>query len=133
MSDTGITFASPEGISPVAAYHHAALANGFLHIAGQIARDGDGNWIGGEDVGEQAQQIYRNIGTILAHFGAGPQNVVKIMVYMVPDQNWEDAARARRAFFGEHRPPHTGLVIAGLGGAEVKMEVEVIAYIPPQT
>ena len=31
---------------------------------------------------------------------------------------------ARLAFFGDHRPPHSGLVIAGLGSPEVRVEVE---------
>ena len=42
-----------------------------------------------------------------------------------------DAITAERlAFFGEHRPPHTGIIIAGLGSPEVLVEVEVIAYLP---
>jgi 2-iminobutanoate/2-iminopropanoate deaminase len=35
----------------------------------------------------------------------------------------------RLDFFGKHRPPHTGIIIAGLGSPEVRVEVEVIAYV----
>jgi 2-iminobutanoate/2-iminopropanoate deaminase len=35
----------------------------------------------------------------------------------------------RLALFGDHRQPHTGLVIAGLGSPDVKIEVEVITYL----
>jgi enamine deaminase RidA (YjgF/YER057c/UK114 family) len=36
---------------------------------------------------------------------------------------------ARLAFFGDHRPPHTGMIIHGLGSPEVRVEVEVVAYL----
>ena len=39
------------------------------------------------------------------------------------------ASAARLAFFGDHRPPHTGLVVAALGGPEVRLEVEVVAVL----
>ncbi|WP_176847255.1 RidA family protein [Roseicitreum antarcticum] len=129
--EPGITLASPPGVFPVAGYHHASLAGGMIHVAGQVARDESGNWVGGEDAGAQAVQIYRNIGRILAHMGADPENVVKIMVYMTDRENWEGVAQARRDFFGDHRPPHTGLIVAGLGGPKVKIEIEVTAWLPP--
>jgi len=30
---------------------------------------------------------------------------------------------------GIYRPPHTGLVVAALGGPEVRLEVEVVAVL----
>jgi len=36
-------------------------------------------------------------------------------------------SNSRAPFFGQHRPPHTGLIVAGLGGPQVRVEVEVIA------
>ncbi len=132
MADTpGIRLVTPPGIFPVPGYHQASVAGGFIHVAGQVARDEDGNWIGGDDAGAQAVQIYRNIGRILSHLGAGPQNVVKIMVYIVDRENWDRVTKARQDFFGDHRPPHTGLIVAGLGGPQVKIEIEVTAWLPP--
>ena len=116
----------------MANYHHASVAGGFIHLAGQVARDEQGNWVGGDDPGAQAVQIYRNIGHILSGVGAGPEHVVKIMVYMTGRDGWEGVHTARRDFFGDHRPPHTGLIVAGLGGPQVKIEVEVTAYLPPR-
>ncbi|SMY06089.1 RidA family protein [Flavimaricola marinus] len=131
MSVDGITLYSPPGVFAVDGYHHASVAGGMIHIAGQVARDENGNWVGGDDAGAQAVQIYRNIGRILAHAGAGPENVIKITVYMTDRENWEGVTSARKAFFGDHRPPHTGLIVAALGGPQVKIEVEVTAFLPP--
>ena len=133
MAGPGITLASPPDVFPVAACEHASVAGGLIHIAGQVARDENGHWVGGDDAGAQAGQIYRNIGRILAHLGAGPENVVKITVYILSHENWEGVTRARQDFFGDHRPPHTGIVVAGLGGPQVKIEIEVTAYLPPGT
>jgi 2-iminobutanoate/2-iminopropanoate deaminase len=131
MKEKGaIHLASPPDVARAPTYEHGACAGDFLFVAGQVARDENNNWVGVGDAGAQAEQVYRNIGRVLAHFGAGPTDVVKINTIMT-DRNDRDAiAAARLKFFGDHRPPHTGIIIAGLGSPEVKVEVEVIAYCP---
>jgi enamine deaminase RidA (YjgF/YER057c/UK114 family) len=47
-----------------------------------------------------------------------------------PRADRDAVTAARIAFFGDHPPPHTGIIIAGLGSPEVRVEVEVIAYLP---
>jgi 2-iminobutanoate/2-iminopropanoate deaminase len=126
----GLILGSPPDVAPASSYEHGAPAGDFLFVAGQIAKDEAGDWVGLGDAGAQARQVYRNIGRILAHFGAGPENVVKITTFLVDRADRDAITEARLAFFGDHRPPHSGLVIAGLGSPEVRVEVEVIAYIP---
>jgi 2-iminobutanoate/2-iminopropanoate deaminase len=47
------------------------------------------------------------------------------------DRGDRDAVTAERLkFFGDHRPPHTGVIVAGLGSPEVRVEVEVTVYLP---
>lgn len=127
---TGITLASPSGVSPAPTYEHGARCGDFIYVAGQVARDEHGNWVGIGDARAQAEQVYKNIGRILAHFGAGPEHVVKINAIMVDRADRDAVTEPRLAFFGDHRPPHTGIVIAGLGSPEVRIEVEVVAYLP---
>lgn len=130
MQNTGITLTSPPDVAPASTYEHAARAGDFIYVAGQVARDETGTWIGGDDAGAQAEQVYRNIGRILAHMGAGPRDVVKITVFMVDRADRDAVTKARLDFFGDHRPPHSGILVVGMGGPEVKIEVEVIAYVP---
>lgn len=127
---TGITLASPGGVAPAPTYEHGARCGDFIYVAGQVARDEHGNWVGIGDARAQAEQVYKNIGRILAHFGAGPEHVVKINAIMVDRADRDAVTEPRLAFFGDHRPPHTGIVIAGLGSPEVRIEVEVVAYLP---
>jgi 2-iminobutanoate/2-iminopropanoate deaminase len=126
----GIDLASPPGVARATTYEHAARAGDFLFVAGQVARDENNQWVGIDDAGRQAVQVYRNIGRILAHFDLTPSSVVKINTIMT-DRRDRDAITAERLkFFGDYRPPHTGIIVAGLGSSEVKVEVEVIAYSP---
>lgn len=127
---TKITLTSPPDVFPAANYEHVSIAGDFAYVAGQVARDETGQWVGVGDAGAQAAQIYRNIGRILAHIGATPQDVVKIMVFLTDRADSAAISAERKKFFGDHRPPHSGIIIGGLGSPEVKVEVEVIVYLP---
>lgn len=127
-----IILTSPPDVFPAANYEHVSIAGDFAYVAGQVARDEAGNWVGLGDAGAQAAQVYRNIGRILAHIGATPQDVVKIMVFLTDRADAPAISAERKKFFGDHRPPHSGIIIGGLGSPEVKVEVEVIAYLPRQ-
>ncbi|WP_210483921.1 RidA family protein [Microvirga antarctica] len=133
MSKTAsIHLASPPDVARASSYEHAARAGDFIYVAGQVARDENNQWVGIDDAGAQAEQVYRNIGRVLAHMGAKPTDVVKINTIMVDRNDREAVTAARLKFFGEHRPPHTGIIVYGLGSPEVKIEVEVIAYLPAE-
>ena len=130
MSYKAIQLSSPPDVARASTYEHAARAGDFIFVAGQVARDENNEWVGINDAGLQAAQVYRNIGRVLAHMGASPSDVVKIHTIMV-DRGDRDAVTAERLkFFGDHRPPHTGVIVAGLGSPEVKVEVEVTVYLP---
>ena len=119
----------PPDVAPATTYSHVARAGNFVYVAGQIAKDETGAWVGIGDAGAQARQVYRNIGRCLASVGATARDVVKINTILVERTDRDAVTSARLAFFGDHRPPHTG-IIAGLGSPEVRVEVEVIAYVP---
>jgi 2-iminobutanoate/2-iminopropanoate deaminase len=119
----------PPDVAPAASYSHVSRAGDFVYVAGQIAKDETGAWVGIGDAGAQARQVYRNIARCLASAGATHRDVVKINTILIDRADREAVTAARLAYFGDHRPPHTG-IIAGLGSPEVRVEVEVIAYVP---
>lgn len=119
----------PPGVHPAISYSHVAAAGDFVHVAGQIAKDETGGWVGIGDAGAQARQVYINIGRCLASVGATARDVVKINTILVDSADRDAVTAVRIAFFGDHRPPHTG-IIANLGSPEARVEVEVIAYVP---
>ncbi len=125
-----LTLVDPPDVAPATSYSHVSRAGDFVFVAGQIAKDETGAWVGLGDAGAQARQVYVNIGRCLASVGATARDVVKINTILVDRADRDAVTAARLAFFGDHRPPHTGIIIAGLGSPEVRVEVEVIAYLP---
>ena len=120
----------PPGVAPAASYAHVCRAGDFVFVAGQIAKDEAGNWVGLGDATAQARQVYANIGAILAHLGATPADVAKVNTILVDRADRFAVTAVREEFFGAHRPPHTGVIVAGLGSPEVRVEVELVLYLP---
>lgn len=125
---TGITLKSPDGMYRAAGYEHVAIAGDFAYVAGQVARDEAGQLVGPNDAAAQAALIYANLGKILHLIGARPDQVVKINTILTDRADGPAVSAERVKFFGTHRPPHTG-IIAGLGGPEVRVEVELVVYL----
>jgi 2-iminobutanoate/2-iminopropanoate deaminase len=126
-----IRLSSPPDIYAPPSYEHVSQAGDFAFVAGQVSRDRSGNLVGAGDAVAQADQVYRNLGAILRHIDATPEQVVRITTYLIDAADSSAASAARKAFFGDHRPPHTGIIVAALGGPEVRIEVEVVVYNPP--
>lgn len=120
----------PDGMYAPATYDHAVHAGDTVYVAGQVARDAQGKLVGPGDAASQAVQVYANLGRVLEAAGARPEHVVKVVTYLVDGTDSAAVTAERLRFFGSHRPPHTGLVVAALGGPDVRLEVEVIAVVP---
>jgi 2-iminobutanoate/2-iminopropanoate deaminase len=122
-----IELLSPPDMFKGPTYEHAARVGDFIFIAGQVAKDVEGRVIGPNDAEAQAHAVFESLGRVLAHCGATPNDVVKVTTYLVDAADAPKVTPVRRAFFGTHRPPHTGVVIKALGAPEVRLEVEAIA------
>jgi enamine deaminase RidA (YjgF/YER057c/UK114 family) len=111
-------------------YAHALQAGNTLYLAGQVARDERGEVVAPGDAAGQALQVYQNIGRVLAAAGAGFSHIVKITTYLVDRADSAAVTAVRFDHLGDHRPPHTGLIVAGLGSPDLRLEVDVIAVVP---
>src|SRR5690606_12144838 len=127
MPNSEFTWIRPEGIYKPANYAHAVRPGNTLYVAGQVSRAPEGAIVAPHDAAGQARQVFHNLGAVLKAAGADPSHVVKITTYLVDRADSEAVSVERLKFFGDHRPPHTGLIVAGLGGPEIRLEVEVIA------
>ena len=120
----------PSGIYQPSSYVHGMRAGNTIYVAGQVARDEHGDLVSPGDAEGQARQVFANLGRVLEEAGADWKNVVKITTFLVDRSDGAAVAAVRKEMFGDHRPPHTGLIVAGLGGPDVRLEVEVIAVLP---
>ena len=53
---------------PLSHYTDAVRAGDLLFVSGIVPVDGDGRLVGGDDVVEQARQVFRNMAAVLAAF-----------------------------------------------------------------
>ena len=128
---------NPAGLPQPEVYRQMAVATGskLVFLAGQVARDADGNPVGPGDLAAQVEQAYLNIGTALAAVGASFDDVAKLTVYVV---DWsadklpllgEGVARAAARLGVDPVKPITLLGVAALGEPDLLVEVEATAVV----
>ncbi len=128
-------FLKPEGIAPGVGYTHVVVtAPGKLaFIAGQVARDHQGNLVGKGDLKAQTVQVFENLKVALASAGATFNDVVKINWYIRDyKQEMLPAIREVRALYvNADKPPASTLIgVAALAQDDYLIEVEAVAAIP---
>ncbi len=117
------------------AYTHVVTVDGgrMAYIAGQVAYDGDGNLVGGDDVAAQARQCFLNLRSALEAVGATTDDLVRITTYVV---GYDSSMRpgigaARREVLATDPPPASTLVgVASLAFEHLLVEVDAVAAIP---
>jgi len=103
-----VTLMNPDGLPKTDAYRQVAIATGTrqVHIAGQIARDADGQPVAPGDLAGQVAQAFRNVAIALAAAGATFSDVVRLTIYVV---DW--------------KPEKMADLIAGIGGVAEELQV----------
>ncbi len=113
--------------APVSHYCHVVRTGNLVFVSGTVGMDAQGAIPDG--VVEQFDLAMRNLDGCLKAVGAGPQNVVKVTVYLT---DIDDRARinpARQRYFGEHRPASTLVEVSALVLPALKVEIEAQAVI----
>ncbi|BCJ65621.1 RidA family protein [Polymorphospora rubra] len=128
---------NPDGLPKPEMYRQMSVATGsrLVFLAGQVARDAEGNPVGAGDLAAQVEQAYVNIGTALAGIGGSFDDVAKLTVYVV---DWstdklpllgEGVARAAARLGVDPVKPITLLGVAALGEPDLLVEVEATAVV----
>jgi len=101
------TLMKPSGFS-----HAYEVTEGkTLYIAGQIAKDKDGQLVGAGDIVAQFRQVCENIRLLLASRGAQMADVVKLTIYVLDVPGYKarlkELGPVYREYFGKHFPAMT--------------------------
>ena len=108
-------------------FSQAFVADRFVFVSGQLATDADGNLVGGDDVAQQARQVFENIAAILAREQLDLRSIVQVNVFLTDIEDIPRIAPVRRELFGEHRPASTAVEISRLLLPGAKLEVNAVA------
>ena len=130
-----IEYLSPDGLHKNPVFSQVVVTRGeafTVYVGGQNAVNSSGEIIGKADIGEQAEQIFKNLEIALSAAGARLENVVKWNVYLVQGQSPQPAFEVFRRVWGNRTNPPlvTVLVVSGLANPDFLLEIDAIAVIP---
>lgn len=129
---------NPSTLPQSEVYSQLSVAEGsrLVFIAGQVARDADGNPVGDGDLAGQTEQAYTNVHAAVTAAGGSFDDIAKLTIYVV---NWEPgmmtqlgqgAARAAQRLGFDLVRPITLLGVGALGEPDLLIEVDAIAVLP---
>jgi len=116
----------PKSSSPLS---QAVVAEGkFVFVSGQVGKDPATGALP-EDFIEQARQALANLKRVLEEVGAGPQDVVRMLVFVTDLSKGQEFNRLYGEFFGNEFPTRTRVQVAALSPG-YQIEMEAIAVLP---
>ena len=101
-----------------------------LYVAGQTARDAQGNIVCKGDAAGQTRQVLENMKRVVEGAGGRMEDVAKTTVYITDIKHREAVGRVRHEFFKGDPPANTLLVISGLADPAFLVEIEAIVPLP---
>src|SRR6266699_6491402 len=111
-------------------YSHVVVVEGqrMIFVAGQLARDAQGNVVGKGDMRAQLRQTGENIKAALAAAGATLNDIVKTNTYVTNIEEFFKHTDVRMEYFGA-MPTSTTIEVSKLAHPDLMVEIEVIAMV----
>jgi enamine deaminase RidA (YjgF/YER057c/UK114 family) len=104
-----------------------------VFVSGQIGWDAEGRIVS-DDLAEQVAQALRNIVTVLAEAGAGPEHIARLTWYLTDKRAYLEAreavGEAYRGVMGRHFPAMSVVEVTSLMEDGAKVEIEATALVP---
>ena len=113
-------------------YHHYIRVDNpksLIFLAGQLARDAEGNLVGAGDMAEQTRQCIRNMRTVLEAAGGTLDDIVSIVVYTTDMREFRHIVAARTEYFFDKLPTSTIVEVNHLADPGLMIEFQAIAAL----
>ncbi|MBV6497465.1 MAG: RidA family protein [Acidobacteria bacterium ACB1] len=125
MIEVVATEKAPGAIGP---YSQAIKANGMVFCSGQIPIDpATGNFVS-DDVVEQTEQVFKNLGEVLAAAGASFETVVKTSVFLADMNDFAAMNEVYSRYFDTNKPARATVQAARLP-RDARVEIDCIAIV----
>lgn len=115
---------APAAIGP---YNQAVKVDRTLYISGQIPLIPESMELISTGVADEAHQVLKNIGAILAHAGYEFQDVVKVSIFLSNMDYFNTVNEVYAEYFKENQPARECVAVRTLP-KEVNVEISVIAW-----
>ena len=123
MKETVTTDKAPGAIGP---YSQAIKAGGMVFCSGQIPIDPITGEFVSDVVGEQTEQVLKNLNEVLKAAGSGLDNVVKTTVFLADMNDFIEMNEVYSRFFSDNKPARATVQAARLP-RDAKVEIDCIA------
>ena len=100
-----------------------------VFIAGQLARDKEGNCVGKGDMGAQIEQVGRNIEACLKAAGGSLGDIVKTTTFVTDIEEFFRHNEVRMRYLGPALATSTTVEVRRLAGPDFMVEIEAIAVV----
>jgi 2-iminobutanoate/2-iminopropanoate deaminase len=114
---------TPDAPPPAGAYSQGIASAGFLFLAGQGPFDTSGQRVPAT-FAEEARRAFGNLRTIASAAGADLRNAVRIGVYLLDMDNFQEMNDVCREFFDDPLPART-TIQADLRGFQIEVDAIV--------
>lgn len=112
--------------SPIGPYSQAVMVNGMLFVSGQIPIDpATGELVSGS-IKDEAQQVMKNLKSILAEAGLDFSHVVKTTIFLMDMGSFAAVNEVYGSYFTKDFPARETVQVSGLPKG-VNVEISVIA------
>jgi len=126
--DIGVEhFSSEQTIKQDFPFSDAVKVGNTLYLSGMIGEDEEGNLVEGGIVPE-AHNVLKRMGTLLAHYNLGYDDVVKCLVMIDDISQWSLFNSVYVQYFEKPYPARSAFGADGLA-ADASFELECIAHI----
>lgn len=111
---------------PLSHYTDAVRFGDLLFVSGVAPLDEHDRLVGEGDVVAQARQVHVNLGKVLAHAGAGFEDVLKVTVFLIDVDDRAKVNEVRREYFGTAFPASTLIGVSALAVPGMLVEIEAV-------
>jgi enamine deaminase RidA (YjgF/YER057c/UK114 family) len=122
---------NPKSLAPPIGFAHAAAAEGWVYLGGQISNDENGAVLFPGDMAAQFRQAMQNVRLALDAAGCAPADVVKLTYFVTDVGAYRAALKAigtsYREVFGRHYPATSLFGVQALFEPDAMIEIECIA------
>ncbi|MDC0161041.1 Rid family detoxifying hydrolase [Gemmatimonadales bacterium] len=115
--------------SAIGPYSHAIDDGTHVFCSGQTPIDPETGELREGEVGDQTHQCFDNLFAVLANGGLGPDDVVKVNVYLTDMNDFSKMNEAYATRFKDPPPARTTVGVAELP-MNARVEIELVAKKP---